>query len=69
MVRHDDHGMATAEYTIGTLGAVMIASVLIRFGLFDDGNPWMRAVKDLLDQALGWGKLIDRIPGLGIRGG
>lgn len=70
MFLHNDRGMATAEYTVGTLGAVMIASVLYKLGLLDDHNPWMEAFKDLLERALGWGKLRDLfegVPGFGFR--
>lgn len=68
MAKHDDRGMATAEYSVGTLGAVMIAMVLIKFGLLDDNNPWMTAFRDLLDRALGgWGILRGFIPGFGLR--
>lgn len=68
----DDRGMATAEYTIGTLGAVLIAAALFRLGLLDDGNPWLDSFRKILDQALGWGRLhglFDTIPGIGIRVG
>ncbi|WP_332663381.1 DUF4244 domain-containing protein [Aeromicrobium sp.] len=70
MSHHDDRGMATAEYTVGTLGAVMIAAVLYRFGLLDNDNPWITSFRDILERALGWGTmrdLFDRIPRFGIR--
>jgi hypothetical protein len=67
MFQHDDRGMATAEYTVGTVGAVMIASVLYRLGLLDNDNPWMDAFRDLLQRALGWGTLKSIIPGFGMR--
>lgn len=67
MAKHDDRGMATAEYTIGTVAAVMIASVLIKFGLLDNDNPWMDAFRDLLDQALGWSALRDMFSGFRFR--
>ena len=70
MSHHDDRGMATAEYTVGTLGAVMIAAVLYRFGLLDNDNPLMDSFRDILERALGWGTMrdmFDRIPRFGIR--
>lgn len=36
MTHSRERGMATAEYTTGTLGAVLIAAVLFKLGL-DDG--------------------------------
>ncbi|MEV7398360.1 DUF4244 domain-containing protein [Aeromicrobium sp. NPDC092404] len=72
MSHHDDRGMATAEYTIGTLGAVVIAAALFRLGLLDHGNPWLDSFKEILDRALGWGRLrslFDTVPGIGIRVG
>ena len=70
MTKHDDCGMATAEYSVGTLGAVTIALVLLKLGLLDDHNPWMQAFESLIDRALGgWGILRDMMPRLGIRGG
>ncbi|MEJ7635452.1 DUF4244 domain-containing protein [Aeromicrobium sp.] len=59
MSPHSERGMATAEYTVGTLGAVLIAAVLYKLGLLDDHNPWMEAIRNLLDRALGWGRLND----------
>jgi hypothetical protein len=69
MFHHDDRGMATAEYTVGTLGAVMIATVLYRLGLLDNDNPWMDSFREILERALGWDAihdLIHRMPRLGI---
>ena len=70
MSHHDDRGMATAEYTVGTLGAVAIAAVLYRFGLLDNDNPWMDSFREILERSLGWGAMrdmFDRIPRFGIR--
>jgi hypothetical protein len=70
MFHHDDRGMATAEYTVGTLGAVMIAAVLYKFGLLDDSNPWIDSIKEILERSLRWGTFRDlfhRMPRLGIR--
>lgn len=69
MSHHDDRGMATAEYTVGTLGAVMIAVVLYKFGIDNDG-PWMDSFREILERALGWSTmrdLLDRMPRLSIR--
>ena len=69
MSHHDDRGMATAEYTVGTLGAVMIATVLYKFGIDDDG-PWMDSFREILERALGWGtmrELFGHLPRFGIR--
>lgn len=69
MFHHDDRGMATAEYTVGTLGAVMIATVLYKLGLLDNDNPWMDSFREILERALGWDTLRDlihRMPRLGI---
>jgi hypothetical protein len=70
MLHHDDRGMATAEYTVGTLGAVMIAAMLYKFGLLDNNNPWIDSFKEILQRSLGWGTLRDmfhNMPRLGIR--
>jgi hypothetical protein len=67
MSQHDERGMATAEYAVGTLGAVTIALVLCRFGLADDHNPWFEAFQDLLERSLGWRGLPDIVPGFGLR--
>ena len=70
MFHHDDRGMATAEYTVGTLGAVMIATVLYKFGLLDNDNPWMESFRQILERALGWGTmrhLFEGLPRLVIR--
>ena len=45
-----DRGMTTAEYTVGTLGAVMIASLLVRLG---DPDGWFfRHLADIFTRAL-----------------
>ncbi|AXT86200.1 hypothetical protein C6I20_14100 [Aeromicrobium sp. A1-2] len=67
MSQHDDRGMVTAEYTVGTLGAVMIAVVLYKFGLLDNNNPWIESLKDILERALGWGTIKSILPGFGMR--
>lgn len=70
MLHHDERGMATAEYTVGTLGAVMIAIVLYRLGMLNHGNPWFDNFREILERALGWRRLSDlfgHMPRLGIR--
>jgi hypothetical protein len=63
----DERGMATAEYTVGTLGAVCIALVLYKFGMLDHDNPWLDNFRDILKRALMWRSLADFIPGLGLK--
>ncbi|MEO6604117.1 MAG: DUF4244 domain-containing protein [Aeromicrobium sp.] len=63
----DEKGMATAEYTVGTLGAVCIALVLYKFGMLDGDNPWLQSLKEILERALGWRRLFDFVPGYGLR--
>lgn len=63
----NERGMATAEYTVGTLGAVCIGLVLYKLGVLDHDNPWFDHVRDVLRRALVWRPLPDFIPGLGLR--
>lgn len=64
----DERGMATAEYTVGTLGAVCIALVLYKLGMLEDDNPWFQTFRDLVVKALSWRSLIpDFVPGMGLR--
>lgn len=70
MNHHDARGMVTAEFTIGTIGAVLIASVLLRLGMLDQDNPWLDSLRDILDRALSWEhlhELLKRLPRLGLR--
>ena len=57
-MRHPrERGMATAEYTVGTLGAVFIAAFLFKLGL-DDG--WFfEELKGIIERALEPGRLFD----------
>jgi len=63
-----DRGMATAEYTVGTLGAVLIAAVLFKLGV-DDG--WFfDELKGIIERALRPGLLFEQlkqVPRLGFR--
>ncbi len=64
----DERGMATAEYTVGTLGAVCVGLILYKLGALDHDNPWFEAFRDMLERALGWRSILpDFIPGLGIK--
>jgi len=59
-MRHSrDRGMATAEYTVGTLGAVLIAAVLFKLGI-DDG--WFfDELKGIIERALRPGLLFEHL--------
>jgi uncharacterized protein DUF4244 len=60
MTRHPrERGMATAEYTVGTLGAVVIAAVLFRLGV--DHGWFADELRDILERALRPGVLIDQM--------
>ncbi len=54
MTCRDERGMATAEYTVGTLGAVCIGLVLYKLGALDHDNPWFESFREMLVEALGW---------------
>lgn len=57
MAVHHERGMATAEYTVGTLGAVMIAAFLVKLGL-DHG--WIfDQLRDIIERALRPGRLFE----------
>lgn len=72
-MNHDhahDRGMATAEFTVGTIGAVLMATVLLRLGLLDNDNPWLESLRDILERAFGWEHMHDllkRVPRVGLR--
>jgi hypothetical protein len=66
----DDRGMVTAEYSVGTLGAVAIAAVLWKLGLLGLDGPWFEHLRDVIERALSWRRLLDGfngVPRLGIR--
>ncbi len=67
-MRHSrERGMATAEYTVGTLGAVLIAAFLFKLGL--DDNWFFDELKGIIERALRPSTLIDHlqhIPTFGI---
>lgn len=68
-MRHPrDRGMATAEYTVGTLGAVMIAAVLFKLGIHD--GWFFDELKGIIERALRPGLLFEQlkhVPRLGFR--
>lgn len=64
----NERGMATAEYTVGTLGAVCIALVLYKLGALDHDNPWFDTFRQILMRALSWRPILpDFVPGMGLR--
>ena len=54
-----ERGMATAEYTVGTLGAVLIAAFLFKLGL--DDSWFFEQLKDIIQRALDPSRLFDLI--------
>lgn len=66
-MRHPrERGMATAEYTVGTLGAVLIAAFLFKLGL--DDSWFFDQLKDVIERALRPGvlfELFDHMPRYG----
>ena len=57
-MRHPrERGMATAEYTVGTLGAVLIAAFLFKLGL--DDSWFFEELKKIIERALDPGRLLD----------
>lgn len=60
MMRHPrEHGMATAEYTVGTVGAVFCAAVLFKLGA--DHGWFVDELRDILERALRPGVLIEQM--------
>lgn len=58
MIRKSDQGMATAEYSVGTVGAVLIAVVLYKLGLLGVEGPWLGPVWETVKQALTWRNIV-----------
>jgi hypothetical protein len=57
-MRHSrERGMSTAEYAIGTLGAVLIAAFLFKLGL--DDSWFFEELKKIIERALEPGRLLD----------
>jgi hypothetical protein len=59
MTRHDERGMATSEYAVGTIGACTIALLLHQ--LAADGT-WFEHLIAIIEQALAWRNLADGFP-------
>ena len=59
MCHSRERGMATAEYTVGTLGAVLIVAFLFKLGL--DDSWFFEELKDIIERALDPGRLFDLI--------
>jgi hypothetical protein len=60
--------MATAEYLVGTLGTVLLATVLFRLVLED--SWWVDQLRRIIERALRPGLLLEHlrnIPRLGLR--
>jgi len=67
MAARRESGMATAEYTVGTLGAVMIAAFLVKLGL--DHGWFFDHLRDIIERALRPGllfELLEKTPRFGI---
>jgi hypothetical protein len=67
MAHARERGMATAEYTVGTLGAVFIAAFLFKLGL--DDTWFFEELKGIIERALEPGRLLELLehsPRLGI---
>lgn len=58
MTRHDDRGMTTAEYAVGTVGACTIALVLYEV---TDG-VWFEHITQMFRRALLWRNILDGLP-------
>ena len=60
--------MATAEYAVGTLGAVLLATVIFRFVLED--SWWFDQLRRIIERALWPGTFLEHLrnlPRLGFR--
>ena len=57
MPQSRERGMATAEYTVGTLGAVLIAAFLFKLGL--DDTWFFEELKGIIERALRPGRLFE----------
>ncbi|MET0930473.1 MAG: DUF4244 domain-containing protein, partial [Aeromicrobium sp.] len=64
MTSRTEHGMSTAEYAVGMLGACTIAAVLYRLGT--DGT-WWDVIADLIREAFSWRNILGHIPRFGLR--
>lgn len=64
MTSRHDHGMTTAEYAVGTVGACTVALVL--HDLATDG-VWFDQLVEVIRRALAWRSLLDGLPVPGLR--
>ena len=65
---HDDRGMVTAEYSVGTLGAVMIAAVLYKLGCSTaTTHGWSPSGRSSSGRSAGRARHVDHPPTVGIR--
>ncbi len=64
MTTRREHGMTTAEYAVGTLGACTIGLVVHQ--LATDG-VWIDQIVEVIRRALAWRPWFDGVPPGGIR--
>lgn len=64
MTARSDHGMTTAEYAVGTVGACTIGLAIHH--LATDG-VWIEQIIEVIRRALAWRTLLDGVPPGGIR--
>ncbi len=62
MTHARERGMATAEYSVATLGAVLIAVVLFKLGLED--SWFVDQLRDIIERALRPGLLLEHLSNL-----
>lgn len=62
MQHHDERGMATAEYTVGTLAAVVVAAAIFMFAR--DGDWLATTLRDIIERALSPVTLIEQFKDL-----
>ena len=68
MTHPRERGMATAEYAVGTLGAVLLAAVMFRFAVED--SWWFDQLRRIIERALRPGTVLEQLrnlPRLGFR--
>ncbi|MRK02584.1 DUF4244 domain-containing protein [Aeromicrobium sp. S22] len=66
MTCRDDRGMATAEYAIGTIGAVLMATALFKLASLGVDGPWLDGLLERIREALSWRTIFAGMPRLGI---
>lgn len=60
-----EHGMVTAEYTIGTMGAVLLSLVIYKLGLLGIDGPWIADFAAKVRHALSWRSILSGATGFG----